>query len=691
MQAAVPSSRIRNVALFGHDGVGKTTLAEALLFANGAIGRQGRVEDGNTVCDFEPEEWKHKSSVSTAIAPFAFGDFKVNILDTPGIADFVAEVEMALSVADMAVVVVSAVEGVQVHTRTVWRLAERAGLPCIVYVNKLDRERSDFERTVEELRDAFGSGVAPLELPIGAASELEGIVDLLADSATVYLNGQPKIVDIPEDLAPREHRDHDHLVEEIIVADDDLMSGYLDGATPSFEELEATLVKGVANRSVFPVICGSATAGIALDRLAGLICEMPISRSTVAYAGDLKIDIPSDPKAEPLARVCKTIVDPFVGKISLLHVLSGTLRTDMVLTNTRTHSEERLHGLEMLRGKEVIPVAEAQAGDMVAVPKLASLQVGDTLAPKSTPVVVEVPPRPPAMLSIAVRPKATGDEDRLMTGLHRLAEEDAALEVHQDEETHQTVLSGMGETHLLVSCERLQRRFGVEIDREDVLVPYRETITGVAESEGKHKKQSGGHGQFAVVHLRVEPLARGAGFEFVDAVVGGAIPRQFIPAVDKGVRRQLRRGGVFGFPVIDVKVTCDGGKFHAVDSNEMSFEFAGALAVSAALARAGPVLLEPISRIDVSVPIRFQGGVLADLNTRRGRVIDNQPSDSETQLISALVPSRELSHYVVELRSLTGGQGSFTSTFERYVEVPANAAEKVSRGAMAGHGASAQR
>jgi elongation factor G len=288
------------------------------------------------------------------------------------------------------------------------------------------------------------------------------------------------------------------------------------------------------------------------------------------------------------------------------------------------------------------------------------------------------------MLSIAVRPRATGDEDRLMTGLHRLAEEDAALQVHQDEETHQTVLSGMGETHLLVTCERLQRRFGVEIDREEVLVPYRETITGVAESEGKHKKQSGGHGQFAVAHLRIEPLARGEGFEFVDAVVGGAIPRQFIPAVEKGVRRQLRRGGVFGFPVIDVKVTCDGGKFHAVDSNEMSFEFAAGLAVSAALANAGPVLLEPISRIDVSVPIHYQGGVLADLNTRRGRVIDNQPTDSETQLISALVPSSELSHYVVELRSLTGGQGTFTSTFERYVEVPAHAAEKVSRGALAG-------
>ncbi|MHB1712674.1 MAG: elongation factor G [Acidimicrobiales bacterium] len=684
MAAVVPSSRIRNVALIGHDGAGKTTLTEALLFANGAIPKKGRVEDGNTVSDFEPEEQKHRSSIATAVAPFEFGEYKINLLDTPGIADFVAEVEMALAVADLAVVVVSGVEGVEVDTKTVWRLAEQAGLPRIVFVNKLDRERSDFDRTLEELREAFGSGIAPLELPIGSESNLHGVVEVLADSATVYENGHPRPVEIPEALVSKEHDEHDHLVEELVVGDDELMASYLDGVTPGVDVLEETLAQGVANRTVFPVICGSAMTGIALDRLAGLICEIPVNRTSVARAGDRMIEIPSDSEGEPLARVCKTVADPFVGKISLLHVLSGTLRLDMVLSNTRTHSDERLHGLEFLVGRDTVPVAEVRAGDIVAVPKLASLQVGDVLAPKSLPVVIDSFPCPPAMLSIAVRPKTQSDEDRLMTGLHRLVEEDAALVVRRDGETHQTVLSGMGETHLLIACERLRRRFGVEIEREEVKVPYRETITAAAEAEGKHKKQSGGHGQFAVVHLRVEPLARGEGFVFVDAVVGGAIPRPFIPAVEKGVRHQMQRGGVFGFPVVDVKVTCDGGKFHAVDSNEMSFELAAASAFSEAIAQAGPVLLEPISKIEVHVPSHFQGGVLGDLNARRGRVIDNQPVDTENQMIVALVPESEVAHYVVDLRSLTGGQGRFTSAFDHHVEVSANAAEKLSRrGAMA--------
>ncbi len=675
--ADVPPSRIRNLALVGHEDSGKTTLAEALLHRCGAITKKGRVEDGTTVCDYEPEELKHHGSLSTAVATLRFGEHKVNLLDTPGFADFLPEAELALRAADVAVVVVSAVEGVQVQTRNLWRLAERLRRPRIVFVNKLDRERADFERTLDDLREAFGSGIAPLELPIGAESDFRGVVDLLADTATVYEGGKPTQVPIPEDMAPREHRVHDNLVEGIVVADDELMARYLDGDTPSAEELERTLARGVAEATVIPVVCGSATAEIGLERLLTLVCEITPDRRVSARAGDREVEIAADPTGEPLAQVLKTIVDPFVGKISLLKVLSGTLRPDIVLTNTRARTDERLHLLQSLQGKEVTPVSEAPAGDLVAVPKLAASQAGDTLAPKSSPVVVDVPARPGGMLSIAVKPRTTGDEDRLMTGLHRLMEEDVALTVRRDDETHQTVLTGTGETHLAVVLERLARKFGVEVEQEELLVPYRETISGEAEAEARHKKQTGGHGQFAQVHLKVSPLGRGEGFEFVDAVVGGVIPRQFIPAVEKGVRRQMGQGGVHGFPVVDVRVVCDGGKYHPVDSSEMSFELAGAMAFQAAVEKAGAVALEPVSRIEVTVPARFQGDVLGDLNGRRGRVVSSEALDGGEQSIVALVPMSEITRYAIDLRALTGGQGRFVASFDHYEELAPHLAEKL--------------
>jgi elongation factor G len=675
--SGTPSSQIRNVALIGHGGSGKTTLAEALLFQSGAINRKGRVEDGTTVCDFEPEELNHHVSVSTAIAPITYGSFKINLLDTPGYVDFLPEVEMAIAVADLVVLVVSAVEGVEVQTRATWRLAERAGVPRIIFVNKLDRERADFERTLDALRSTFGSGIAPLELPIGQENAFRGVADLLDDVAVTYEDGKPTNGPIPEDIAPQEHRVRDNLIEGIVVADDQLMERYLEGDMPSPKELKITLAHGIESASVFPVICGSATRSIALDRLCDLICEITPHRSTQAHAGDQLIEIPADPSGEPVVRVVKTVLDPFVGKISVVQVLSGTIRPDLVLTNTRTKREERLHVLEMLRGKEAIALGEAQAGDVIAVPKLATAQVGDTLAPKSLPVVLDPLVFSKPLHSIAVRPKTAGDEDRLMTGLHRLQEEDVALGVRRDDETHQTILSGMGETHLNVVCERLKRKFNVEVAYEDLLVPYRETISTAAEAEGRHKKQSGGHGQFGVVHLRVEPLDRGEGFIFVDAVVGGAIPRQFIPAVEKGVVRAMRQGNTFGFPVVDVKVTCDDGKFHPVDSSEASFELAGALAFHEALAQASPIALEPIERIEVFVPLRYQGEALGDINSRRGRVLSSETASVDEQVIVALVPLSELTHYAVELRALSGGEGRFTSEFDHYAEVPAHLASSL--------------
>ena len=673
------SSSIHKVALIGHGGSGKTTLAEALLASAGVIPRKGRVEDGTTVSDFEPEELKRHMSLSLSLSQFEHAGHKVNVLDTPGFADFLPEVEVALAVADVAVLVVSAVEGVEVQTEVLWREAARRGVPRIIFVNKLDHERADFDRTLDELQTTFGSGIAPLELPLIDESGFRGVADLLADCAITYDAGKSSTGPIPDDMAEAEHRVRDSLVEGIVVGDDAMMERYLDGDTPSVEELEATLATGIANGTVFPVLCGSATTDVAIDRLAAFICELATHRSTTARAGEVEVEIAPDATGEPLARVFKTIVDPFVGRISLLEVLSGTLRPDTVLTNTRTRSEERLHVLQTLLGKTASPLGEAVAGDIVAVPKLNDVRMGDTLAPKSAPVTLPSLELSKPMLSIAIKPKTTGDEDRLMTGLHRLQEEDPALGVARDDETHQTVMSGMGETHLQVACERLARKFNVEIEQEDLKIPYRETISNTAEAEGRHKKQTGGHGQFGVAQIRIEPLARGDGFAFVDAVVGGAIPRQFIPAVEKGVMRAMRQGGVFGFPVVDVKVTCLDGKYHPVDSSEASFEMAGSLAFTEALRAADPVALEPISRLEVTVPSRFVGEVLGDVNGRRARVLSSEPNDEGDTVVVALVPTAEISRYAMDLRSISAGHGRFTTTHDHYDTVPSHLTDKLPR------------
>jgi len=671
--------QIRNVVLIGHGGTGKTTLTESLLLLTGVIARKGRVEDGTTVSDFEPEEVKRHISVSMAIAPITWDDHKVNLVDTPGFVDFIGEVELALDVADLAVVVVSAVEGVEVQTEAVWRLAADRGVPRIVFVNKLDRERADYARALEGLRQTFGAGIASLQLPVGAEADFHGLVDLLADEAISYSGGKSATGSVPADLVERAGGLRDNLVEGIVVADDGLMERYLEGDIPAPAELARALAVGVSAGTVFPVVCGSALQGVGLDRLLDLVCAIPPQRRVHARAGDQSIEVPDDAAAQPLARVFKTIVDPFVGRISLLQIVSGTLRPDVVLVNARTRSDERLHVLEQMRGKEAAPVSEAVAGDIVAIPKLAETRTGDTLAPKSSPVTVEFGSVTPPAFSIAVKPRTAGDEDRMMTGLHRLQEEDPSFAVRRDDETHQTVLSGMGETHLQVICERLHRKFSVDLETEDLRIPYREAISKTAEAEGRHKKQSGGHGQFGVVHLRIEPLERGSGFEFVDKIVGGAIPRQFIPAVEKGVRRAMNQGGIFGYPVVDTRVICDDGKFHTVDSSEASFEMAGALGFALAFEQAGPVVLEPIDRVEVYCPARYQGDVLGDLNSRRGRVLSSASDADGAQTIVALCPASELGHYAADLRSLTGGRGRFSVTFDHYAELPAHLADRLEK------------
>ncbi len=680
-------ANIRNVALVGHGGAGKTTLTEALLRISGAINRTGAVEDGTTVTDFEPEEHKRTISVSVALAPIEWHDHKINLLDCPGYADFASEAEAALRVADLAVFVVSAVEGVEVQTELMWRVAAELELPRMVFVNKLDRERASFSRTLEQLQATFGAGVAPLELPIGEEAQFRGVADLLSDTAITYEDGTPASGPIPDEMESQEHAVHDSLVEGIVVADDDLMERYLEGDTPRFDELEKTLAHGVASAQVFPVVCGSAARQVAVDRLANFLCEIgpsPLERPPArVLAGDpgsggVEAEATPDPSASPLVHVWKTVADPFVGKISLLKVLSGTVLPDATLTNSRTRNDERLHGLFTLRGKEQLPLDAVPAGDLGAVAKLSDAVTGDTLAAKGNPVRLAPAEVPPAVLSIAIRPRSKGDEDKLMTALHRLEEEDPALGVRRDDETHQTLLVGMGETHLAVACERLAR-LGVGVETEDVVVGYRETITETAEAEGRYKKQTGGHGQFGVASVRLEPLPRGEGFEFVDKIVGGVIPRQLIPAVQKGIEEAMAGGGTFGWPVVDVRATCFDGKYHSVDSSEMSFKMAGALAFREAMAKARPALLEPVSRLEVTVPDAYQGDVMGDLNGRRGRVQGSEQTGDGESTVTALVPTSELLRYAIDLRSMTGGRGRFQVGHERYDPVPQHLWDKLRR------------
>ena len=682
-----PSAKIRNVALVGHGSSGKTTLAEALLFVSGTTNRQGRVEDGTTVCDFEPEEVKRQISAAVSLASFDYDGHKINLLDCPGYADFLPEVEAALRVSDLAIFVVSAVEGVEVQTEIIWKMAGAVGLPRMIFVNKEDRERADFERVLAELQEAFGRGIAPLELPLGEESALHGVADLLTETAIVYDDdqGHHHQEPIPPEIEAHEQQVHEALVEGIVEADDTLMERYLEGDVPTAKELEETLAKAVLAGSAFPVICGSATKDVGVDLLAKFICEIgpsPLDRPavTVEAAGERQ-EVACDPDGPPLAYVWKTIVDRHVGKVSLFKVLSGTIQPDVVLTNPRTHADERLHALLSLRGKNQEPVGEVPAGDLGAVAKLADVGTGDTLAPKGTPVVV--PPPEPAVpaLTIAITPRSKGDEDKLMTALHRLQEEDPSLALRRDDETHQTLLSGLGETHLNITLERLQRKFGVEVSTEDVRVPYRETITGTAEAEGKYKKQAGGHGQYGVADIRIEPLGRGEGFVFVDQIVGGAIPRQFIPAVEKGIVEGMARGGHHGHPVVDVKVTLLDGKYHSVDSSEMSFKMAGSLGFQEAMAKANPVILEPISLLEVTVPASCQGDVMGDLNARRGRVQGTESGNDGEQVIVAMVPTSELLRYAVELRSITGGRGRFTVGHDHYDVLPSHLYAKVARAA----------
>jgi elongation factor G len=677
------ATNIRNVLLAGHGGAGKTTLMEAMLHSAGAITRVGRVEDGNTVSDHDPEEVRKGISVSLSLAPIETGTVKINLLDAPGYADFAGDLHSAIRAVDAVVLVVSAVDGVEVQTEVAWELAAAAGLPRAIVINKLDRERASFERTLEELVKAFGTQIAPIHFPIGEEHAFEGIADLLSGKAYRYSGGASgEEGEWPDDIHAKADPFREKLTEAVAEADDTLLERYLEeGALP-----EAEVVKGIRagflDAKIAPVLISAAPASIGTDRLIQFIADVfpsPLERppvKVVAKDGEEK-ERPSD-AGEPLtALVFKTVSDPYVGHISMFRVFSGRLRPDSTVHNATKRVDERVGQLFTLRGKEHESVSEVPAGDIGAVAKLTQTTTGDTFSTKDDPVTLPPVQMPEPLLAIAVEPKTKGDEDKLSTALARVREEDPTLRIERSDETHETVIYGMGEAHLDVVLERMKRKFGVDVSHRPSKIAYKETLKGSARAQGRHVKQSGGHGQYAVCWIEVEPLPHGGGFEYVDKIVGGAIPHQFIPSVEKGVIKAMSDGVGAGYPMVDVKVTLYDGKFHTVDSSDIAFQIAGSLALKEAALQAGVALLEPIVELEIVVPEAFTGDIMGDLNSKRGKIQGMDQTGTGKGRIRALVPQAEVARYAIDLRSMTGGRGSFTMKFSHYEEVPTHIAQKV--------------
>ncbi|MGH2793955.1 MAG: elongation factor G [Actinomycetota bacterium] len=675
-----PTDRIRNVVLVGHGGAGKTSLTEALLFASGAINRVGRVEDGNTVSDFDPDEVAKGISISLALAPFEWKDHKVNILDAPGYADFVGDAEAGLRAADLAIIVVSAVEGLEVQARVAWDIAEHLGVPTAFFINKLDRERASFQRTLDELVEAFGTKVAPLHLPIGEEHELSGICDLLADRAFTYTDGKRTEGDIPDSLQTQEEALHVKLLESVVESDDALMERYLEGGTIEVKEIAEALSKAIASGVTVPVLCGSATKNIGIDLLADFIVDeapSPADRPPVkATKGGQDLELPPDPNGPLAALVFKTLSDPYVGKLTFFRVYSGTFRPDQSVYNVTRDAEERVGQVHTLRGKHQETAAEVPAGDIGALAKLSNTITGDTLALRSAAIVLPSIEFPDPLLSVAIEPKTKGDEDKLSTALHKLADEDPTFRHERNSETHQTLIKGMGEAHLDVIVSRLARHH-VEVTTLPPKVAYRETIKKTASAQGRHVKQSGGRGQYAVCSLELSPLPRGGGFEFQNAIVGGAIPGNFIPSVEKGARKTLEEGVLAGYQFVDVKVKLFDGKFHTVDSSDIAFQLAGGLAFKDAARAAGVILLEPIMDLEVMTPDDTVGDIMGDLSSKRGRIEGTEPVGRGWTHIKAKVPQGEVLRYSIDLRSKTGGRATFKVSFSHYEEAPSHVQEKV--------------
>src|SRR5213593_297478 len=684
-------ARVRNVAIVGQGGAGKTMVADGLLFAAGGTNRLGRVDDGSSAFDVEPEDVRRKSSITATLHHAGWRKHELNLIDTPGYSAFLHDTRNCLRAATGAVLVLGPTGGeTKVEAEKVWAWCEELALPRIAFVTRLDRERATIEHALEDLK-AVGARPAVLQVPIGAEAEFKGVVDVLSGKAFLYQGESGTFQEgaVPADLTDAVAAARERLVETIAEANDDLLEKYLEGTELSVDELRAGLRDGARAGKLLPVLCGAAGRAIGLHPLLDAIVDLlPSPGDVPAWKGDNprtgeEVERAADPSAPFSAYVFKTIVDPFAGKLSVLRIVSGRIHADLNCVNTARDGRERIGHPLKLEGKKQQQIHSAVAGDVVAVAKLKETSSGDTLADEKSPIVFPPLPDAPAAISFALQPKSKADDEKVMQGLHRLMEEDTALRVHRDEQTKEFVVSGTGQLHLEVAVERLKRKFGVEVELKAPKVPYKETVKGTARAQGKHKRQTGGRGQYGDTWLEVAPQPRGKGFEFEDAIVGGVIPRNFIPAVEKGVREVLVEGILAGFPIVDVKAKLYFGSYHDVDSSEMSFKIAGRLAFKTAFEMCKPVLLEPIMTINVVVPDECMGDVIGDLNSRRGKVLGVEPKGNGQQVIKAHVPMAEVLRYAPDLRSMTSGRGDFALEFSHYEEVPPHIAEKLIKDAQA--------
>jgi elongation factor G len=669
---------IRNIAILGHSHDGKTTLAEALLLAAGAIPRMGSTETGSATLDFEPEEHKHSISIGAGIGHLEWNGNKVNLIDCPGFADFAGEAIAALRAAEAAMVVVAANSGVAVGTEAAWEMLAERGEPRLVVINKMDKENADFKGTLKVLQDTFEPRPVPLHLPIGAEAGFRGIVDLLHRKAYFYEGGKVSPGDIPEDM----HGDIDvyrtQLVEAACMADDALLEHYLEGEEIADDEIVRATHEGIRAGLVVPVLCAAAATGVGAQQVLDAIVElMPSAAEEPAAEAEEHQGLPPDPDGPPVALCFKTTADPFVGRINYLKVVSGTLRPDQTLHNTTRNQPERLNALSAPLGKTLTPVTELVAGDIGSVSKLAATRTGDTLSAKDNAVTLPDPTLPPRTYQMAVFAKTKGEEEKVFSGIHKLLDEDPTLELTREETTKEQILRGLGDVHLDVALEKLKRKYGAEAELKLPRVPYRETITGTARVDKKHKKQSGGAGMYGHAVIEVEPAERDAGLVWEDKIFGGAIPQNFRPSVEKGVRKAMDEGVLVGSPVVDVHVRLVDGSTHSVDGKDIAFQIAGAMAMREAVREASPVLLEPIMEVSVTVPEQFMGDVMSLLSGKRGKIGGTDRLPGKKTQIKGQVPLKEMYEFPKELRSLTQGRGTYTMEVSRYEEVPAHVAQQL--------------
>jgi elongation factor G len=674
------TEQLRNIALLSHGSAGKTSLAEAMLFNTGAINRLGRVDEGTTVSDYDEEEIRRHISLSTSVVPCEWDGHKINALDTPGYLDFVGEVKGAVRVADGALILLDAASGVEVGTDLVWGYADEQNLPRLVFINKMGRENANFNRCLEALKEKFEADFIPIQLPIGSQDDFEGLVDLITVKA--YLGSEAEEGEMPASLQDEIDDYRLQLIEAAAESEDELIVKYLEGEELTEEEIRRGLKARIAAGSVVPVLCGSATANIGIQPLMQACIEYLPSPAEV---GEIAGTNPATGEEEtlesnelaPLAVLAfKTLADPYVGQLTYFRVYSGLMESDSRVFNSRSGEEERIGQLYILRGKDQIPVDRIRTGDIGAVAKLSATSTGDTLCDKGHPIVLAPPIFPKPVFSAAVHPKTKADLDKMSTSLARLVEEDPTLQVDREPSTGETILSGMGESHVDIAARRLHQKFGVDIITSVPKVPYRETITRVASAQGRHKKQTGGRGQFGDVFIRFEPLPRGSGFEFEDEIRGGAVPSSYIPAVEKGLREIIQKGILANYPTTDFRAVLYDGSYHTVDSSEIAFKLAAHLAFKKGIPDASPVLLEPIMNATITIPEEFTGEVLGDLNSRRARV-QGMDQRRGMAIITAQAPLAEMQRYATDLRSITQGRGIYTMEFSRYEEVPTHVAQKI--------------